>query len=43
MKMISAIIKHFKLDDVRNALMKGGVHGMTITEVKGFGKQKGHV
>lgn len=43
MKMVSAIIKHFKLDDVRAALTEAGVHGMTLTEVKGFGKQKGHV
>ena len=43
MKMVSAIIKHFKLDDVRNALVDIGIEGMTITEVKGFGKQKGHV
>lgn len=43
MKMISAVIKHFKLEDVRNALLEAGVHGMTITEVKGFGRQKGHV
>jgi len=43
MKMISAVIKHFKLDGVRDALVKAGVEGMTIIEVKGFGKQKGHV
>ncbi|MEJ2324809.1 MAG: P-II family nitrogen regulator [Nitrospirota bacterium] len=43
MKMVSAIIKHFKLDEVRAALTEAGVHGMTLTEVKGFGKQKGHV
>jgi len=43
MKMISAVIKHFKLDEVRDALVKAGVEGMTIVEVKGFGKQKGHV
>jgi nitrogen regulatory protein P-II 2 len=43
MKMISAVIKHFKLDEVRDALVKAGVEGMTISEVKGFGKQKGHV
>ncbi len=43
MKMISAIIKHFKLDDVRKALTDSGIQGMTITEVKGFGRQKGHV
>jgi nitrogen regulatory protein PII len=43
MKMIAAVIKHFKLDDVRKALTEAGVHGMTTTEVKGFGKQKGHM
>ncbi|MGY0218323.1 P-II family nitrogen regulator [Endozoicomonadaceae bacterium StTr2] len=42
MKMITAIIKPFKLDDVRNALGDIGIDGMTITEVKGFGRQKGH-
>lgn len=40
--MISAIIKPFKLDDVREALGEIGIYGMTITEVKGFGRQKGH-
>ena len=43
MKMITAVIKHFKLDDVRKALTDKGIQGMTITEVKGFGRQKGHV
>jgi nitrogen regulatory protein P-II 1 len=43
MKKIEAIIRHFKLDDIKNALSDSGVHGMTITEVKGFGRQKGHV
>ena len=43
MKMISAIIKHFKLDDVRKALTEIGVQGMTVIEVKGFGRQKGHM
>ena len=43
MKMISAIVKHFKLDDVRKALTDIGVQGMTVTEVKGFGRQKGHM
>ena len=43
MKMISAIVKHFKLDDVRKALTDMGVQGMTVTEVKGFGRQKGHM
>ncbi|MBT8441416.1 MAG: P-II family nitrogen regulator [Gammaproteobacteria bacterium] len=42
MKMIMAIIKPFRLDDVRNALNEEGVHGMTVTEVKGFGRQRGH-
>lgn len=43
MKKIEAIIKHFKLDDVRNALMNIGLQGMTVIEVKGFGRQKGHM
>ena len=42
MKLITAIIKPFKLDDVRNALTEIGLTGMTIEEVKGFGRQKGH-
>ena len=42
MKLISAIIKPFKTDDVREALGDLGVSGMTVTEVKGFGRQKGH-
>ena len=42
MKMITAIIKPFKLDDVREALSDIGVQGITVTEVKGFGRQKGH-
>ncbi|MCC5864461.1 MAG: P-II family nitrogen regulator [Wenzhouxiangella sp.] len=42
MKLITAIIKPFKLDDVRDALGEVGVTGMTVTEVKGFGRQKGH-
>ncbi len=42
MKMISAVIKPFKLDDVREALSGVGVQGLTVTEVKGFGRQKGH-
>ena len=42
MKMITAIIKPFKLDDVREALAEVGVQGITVTEVKGFGRQKGH-
>jgi nitrogen regulatory protein P-II 1 len=43
MKKIEAIIKPFKLDEVKEALNAIGIHGMTITEVKGFGRQKGHV
>jgi len=43
MKMISAIIKHFRLDEVRKALTDIGIHGMTVIEVKGFGRQKGHM
>ncbi len=42
MKLITAIIKPFKLDDVRQALADVGVQGVTVTEVKGFGRQKGH-
>jgi nitrogen regulatory protein P-II 2 len=42
MKLITAIIKPFRLDDVRNALGEVGVNGMTVTEVKGFGRQRGH-
>jgi nitrogen regulatory protein PII len=42
MKLVSAIIKPFKLDDVREALSELGVSGITVTEVKGFGRQKGH-
>ena len=42
MKMITAIIKPFKLDDVRDAVSETGVQGMTVTEVRGFGRQKGH-
>ena len=43
MKMLSAVIKHFKLDDVKDALSEAGIHGMTVTEVRGFGRQKGHI
>jgi nitrogen regulatory protein P-II 2 len=43
MKLITAIIKPFKLEDVREALTKVGVNGMTVTEVKGYGRQKGHM
>ena len=42
MKLITAVIKPFKLDDVREALADIGIQGMTVTEVKGFGRQKGH-
>ena len=42
MKLVTAIIKPFKLDDVREALTEIGVQGMTVTEIKGFGRQKGH-
>jgi len=42
MKLVTAIIKPFKLDEVRDALTGIGVHGMTVTEVKGYGRQKGH-
>lgn len=42
MKLVTAIIKPFRLDDVRNALAEVGVQGMTVTEVKGFGRQRGH-
>lgn len=42
MKLVMAIIKPFKLDEVRHALTEVGVHGMTVTEVKGYGRQKGH-
>lgn len=42
MKKIEAIIRHYKLEDVKNALAEQGVQGMTLTEVRGFGRQKGH-
>ncbi len=42
MKKVEAIIRHFKLEDVKNALTEKGIAGMTITEVRGFGRQKGH-
>ena len=42
MKLVTAIIKPFKLEEVRDALLKAGVSGMTVTEVKGYGRQKGH-
>ena len=42
MKLVIAVIKPFKLDEVRDALTRIGIHGMTVTEVKGYGRQKGH-
>jgi nitrogen regulatory protein P-II 1 len=42
MKKIEAIVRHFKLEDVKNALTEKGINGMTISEVRGFGRQKGH-
>ncbi|MBN2579039.1 MAG: P-II family nitrogen regulator [Pirellulales bacterium] len=42
MKKVEAVIRHFKLEDVKNALTEQGIAGMTITEVRGFGRQKGH-
>lgn len=42
MKKIEAIVRHFKLEDVKNALIEKGVSGMTVSEVRGFGRQKGH-
>jgi nitrogen regulatory protein P-II 1 len=42
MKKIEAIVRHFKLEDVKNALSELGIQGMTLTEVRGFGRQKGH-
>ena len=42
MKKVEAIVRHFKLEDVKNALSEHGIHGMTVTEVRGFGRQKGH-
>jgi nitrogen regulatory protein P-II 2 len=43
MKLVIAIIKPFKLDEVRDALTRIGIHGMTVSEVKGYGRQKGHM
>ncbi len=43
MKLVIAVIKPFKLDEVRDALTRIGVHGMTVSEVKGYGRQKGHM
>ena len=42
MKKIEAVIRHFKMDDVKEALVDEGIHGMTVTEVRGFGRQRGH-
>ncbi|MFO0867535.1 MAG: P-II family nitrogen regulator [Pirellulales bacterium] len=42
MKKVEAIVRHFKVEDIKNALTEQGIHGMTITEVRGFGRQKGH-
>lgn len=42
MKKIEAIIRHYKLEDVKNALSQAGIDGMTVTEVRGFGRQRGH-
>lgn len=42
MKKVEAILRHFKLEDVKNALAEQNIHGMTVTEVRGFGRQKGH-
>ena len=42
MKKIEAVIRHFKLEEVKDAITKAGVHGMTVPEVRGFGRQKGH-
>ena len=42
MKKVEAIVRHFKLEDVKNALTGQGIHGMTVSEVRGFGRQKGH-
>lgn len=42
MKKVEAVVRHHKLDELKNALVKAGFHGMTVTEVRGFGRQKGH-
>jgi nitrogen regulatory protein P-II 1 len=42
MKKVEAIVRHFKLEDVKNALTEAGIHGMTVCEVRGYGRQKGH-
>jgi nitrogen regulatory protein P-II 1 len=42
MKKVEAVVRHFKLEDVKNALAERGIHGMTVSEVRGYGRQKGH-
>ena len=42
MKKVEAIVRHFKLEDIKNALTEAGINGMTVTEVRGYGRQKGH-
>lgn len=42
MKKVEAVVRHFKLEDVKNALTEQGIHGMTVSEVRGYGRQKGH-
>lgn len=42
MKKVEAIIRHYKLEEVKNALSEAGIHGMTVSEVRGFGRQRGH-
>jgi nitrogen regulatory protein P-II 1 len=42
MKKIEALVRHYKLEDIKSALNEKGIHGMTVTEVRGFGRQKGH-
>ncbi|XZE22074.1 P-II family nitrogen regulator [Pirellulaceae bacterium SH449] len=42
MKKVEAVVRHFKLEDVKNALTEQGIHGMTVCEVRGYGRQKGH-
>ncbi|MEY2612254.1 MAG: Nitrogen regulatory protein [Planctomycetota bacterium] len=42
MKKVEAVVRHFKLEDVKNALTEKGIHGMTVSEVRGYGRQKGH-
>jgi nitrogen regulatory protein P-II 1 len=42
MKKVEAVVRHFKLEDIKNALTEAGINGMTVTEVRGYGRQKGH-